>query len=113
MNVLDQLDELEREATDAPWTFVGGARRSDGHPMEYVMRPHISKDPGEWWQTWGPCIEHEDAALIALSRNHLRALIDVARAARELTDCPADIGDETLPLRLVLLPLLAEEGGER
>jgi len=81
VNVLDQLDELEREATDAPWTFVGGARRSDGHPMEYVMRPHISKDPGEWWQTWGPCIEHEDAALIALSRNHLRALIEVARLA--------------------------------
>jgi len=49
---LDRLDAAEKEATKAPW-------------------------PNRWIQNGTAA----DAELVALSRNHLRALIDVARAA--------------------------------
>ena len=110
MNILDRLDEAEREATPPPWEHDNGP---DGQ-WDRVFVTHAAVSKSRWIEASHDRPEAQaDAALIALSRNHLRALIDVARAARELTDCPADIGDETLPLRLVLLPLLAEEGGER
>ena len=76
MNILDRLDELEREAMAGPW------RSSDVHVY--------------------------DAALIALSRNHLRALIDVARAA-EAYNRPFPDDEDRAKLQAALAPLLAEE----
>ena len=82
MNVLDRLDELEREAT------LKG--------MKAVVRE------GQW-EDWND----EEIALQRYSRNHLRALIDVARAAEK------DWRHVTAEMSEALAPLLAEEGGER
>ena len=94
MNVLDRLDELEREATAAGLSLTTMA-------LVYY------------------CRNREEVALIALSRNHLRALIDVAQTASILDQHSTasardpDMDGEFGALRITLAPLLAEEGGER
>ena len=91
MNILDRLDELEREATRGPW-------RKES--LREVNR-------------------ESDRSLIALSRNHLRALIEVARAAQYVRDAwliieadDAHLMNACARLDPALAPLL-EEGGER
>ena len=80
MNILDRLDELEREATLK-------------------------------WEDWND----EEIALQRISRNHLRALIDVARAAesywRQSLPYQQDLDADEASRRLwdALAPLLAEE----
>jgi len=108
VNVLDRLDELEREATTGPWDNAGwhvhaGSRFTPTHQP-------LASTHGD---------SEADAALIALSRNHLRALIEVARAAQYVRDAwliieadDAHLMNACARLDPALAPLL-EEGGER
>ena len=103
MNILDRLDELEREATAGPWEKPSG-----------IMVKRWAMTANDIQCTRLP---DADAALMALSRNHLRALLDVAwaaashhvnaEAAAEGCLCPDCI------LHRSVAPLLSEEGGER
>ena len=68
MSALDALDRLEREATAGPWK-VEYRQGAPGRML--VTAPTL-------WNVWD---NPPDAALIALSRNHLRALIEIARVA--------------------------------
>jgi hypothetical protein len=65
--VLDRLVELEKAATAAPWE-------------DYKSHLPGLSTPDGGMRLMAGCSD-DDRALIALSRNHLRALIEVARAA--------------------------------
>ena len=87
MNVLERLDEAEREAAVA----ADSSLTISAHPLIYY------------------CRSREEQALITLSRNHLRALIDVARTAH----CYQSGESSLAEIREKLAPLLGKEGGER
>ena len=72
ISVLDALDKAELGATKAPWTVeesICAVDTPDGRAL-VLMDDRQEPDPAL-----------RDAALICLSRNHLRELIEVARAA--------------------------------
>lgn len=67
-SILDQLEDAERKATVGPWNGALDSGTAIGTPeldIAFNLRP-------------------EDSLFIALSRNHIRSLVDVARAAKEL-----------------------------
>jgi len=106
---LDRLDQLEREATAGPW-------RHDDGPDGQWDRVYVTAE--RWIEASHDRPEAQaDGALIALSRNHLRALIEVARAAEAYRDYNANpdsrkpFGGRELRKRLylALAPLLAEK----
>jgi len=98
MNVLDALDRLEREATAGQWWV-------SHHPdnAEHFIEPEIGNiDEGN----------ESDAALIALSRNHLRAFINCATALQTIrTLCREGHGDDLVAdvADVTLAPLLTPE----
>jgi hypothetical protein len=81
VNVLDALEAAERSATPGPWawphdnTLAGDYGR--GYDSEWAVVAAIHDA--------GP-VSAEDAALIALLRNHAADLIAVARAAHVAYD---------------------------
>jgi len=100
VNILDRLDELEREATPPPWEHDDG-------PEGQWDRVYVTAE--RWIDASHDQLEAQaDAALIALSRNHLRALIDVARAA-EAYNRPFPDDEDRAKLQAALAPLLAED----
>ena len=100
MNVLDRLDELEREATTGPFTTFVPDPGQVLHQAQVLALPDVVV--ADYWT-------QADASLATFSRNHLRALIEVARIARDYS-----YGGATLTeMRDALAPLLAEKGGER
>ena len=93
MNILDRLDELEREATERAWNR---AKEGTWNRLTQARRD-------EAWAATQAGYELE-----CVARNHLRALINVARAARDY-----QYGEATLrEMREALAPLLAEEDGQ-
>lgn len=70
MKILDELDRLEREATAGPWNNTKSEVYYEGCVTIAVSRAGTD-----------PKFREQDAKLIAYSRNHLRALIEIARAA--------------------------------
>ena len=103
--VLDALDRLEQEATAGPWIADRDLAEYDAglHNVWHPIRGGLSAVAHD-------IFPFDDAVLIALSRNHLRALIEVARAAEHLTDGPG--GNELIPLDVALAPLLTTEPEE-
>ena len=74
-SVLDALDAAEKAATEGPWTI------SDPEKDKGVTYCHVYtsiEDVEALWQI------PADAELIALSRNHLRALIEAGDALRRI-----------------------------
>ncbi len=71
-SVLDELDALEKAATAGPWYRD---EPDDVHARDGADQGRGTSIATAWES-------NADAALIALSRNHLRALIEVARAAQ-------------------------------
>src|SRR3990167_5264166 len=70
--VLDALDRLEKAATEGPWTVEDrGWTKALACTIRLGPTDDLAFDHHEL----------KNAALIAFSRNHLRALIEVARAA--------------------------------
>lgn len=116
MNVLDQLDQLEREATAPPWKAQPSMpyRTVTAGPLTILELAYQSAS-----------FEHRDDAdanLIAFSRTHLRALLNAAKFLKRLREWdalnpppdppPAPFGD--LPwfmaeLDRALAPLLEEQ----
>jgi len=93
MNVLDHLDALEREATPPLW-----------RPGKIV-----SGDDALLWLDEDGFLYPADRELIALSRNHLRALIEVTRAAESMYGLPIDPSqDDWRALGDALAPLVEE-----
>jgi hypothetical protein len=103
VNVLDRLDELEREATAGWWNFTRS--ELNGEIERFIVQP--PQGIGDSTVT-GRQFRYKDAALIALSRNHLRALIDLAEIASRAIDL-----DEYPEAKVPLNALMAEKGGER
>ena len=120
MNPLDTLDLLEREATVGPWSADPDLADYDAG-LHNVWHPIDPKRAGGLAAVAHDIFSLNDAALIALSRNHLRALIDVARAAQARIEneieathyhihdpfCPHCIAAQAEQIALV--PLLIEE----
>jgi len=77
---LDRLDALEREATEGPWFDMLGLGNKVAVRTTGLNVQHMPATP-------------EDVRLIALSRNHLRALIDVSKAAAEYVNAGTAMGD--------------------
>jgi len=101
MNILDRLDELEKAATPGPW--MAGSYYDD--TAKNNLRFNISQDPGD--RLLAERLDEADAALIAEARNHLRALIEIARAAEKARAWPTPVsGLDELRAALSLL----EEG---
>lgn len=65
-SILDQLDEAEKAATPGPWPSYWDEDIASQIRVNGLIRPIIPQS---------------DAELIALMRNNIRILIDVARAA--------------------------------
>lgn len=87
---LEELDQLEKAATPGPWIPDGDAAwwiEDVGYGSEWVELPCGIKIiiPGEDTGS-GRCVSRENAKSIAASRNSLRALIDIAFAARWLLE---------------------------
>ena len=84
MKILERLDELEKAATEDPW----------GSIEAWCDASDDCRDRRELWIT-GPSIKYyeeaseSDIGLIVESRNALRALIEVARAAYEIKNAKA------------------------
>lgn len=72
--ILDELERLEREATEGPWT-------SDGSDIRHCAVNAPDDKPTGVGRFYG--VSYSDAALIALSRNALPALLRLARAMAE------------------------------
>jgi hypothetical protein len=73
-SILDQLDEAEKAATPGPWV-------SD---VQSVTVSYNLPSPYQHNVAFGSTPKH--AELIALMRNNIRALIDVAKAAEALKE---------------------------
>lgn len=72
-SILDDLERLEKEATPGPWPCYADSDIADQITIEGLLRPALPPS---------------DCALIAAMRNHIKALINVARAAEKyLEDC--------------------------
>jgi len=95
--LLDQLDRREQEATAGPWEAVAPSRYGPSS-TDHIATIHNNVGSGDdltvygaWdvilgergTQDFSSWHGRENAVLIALSRNHLRALIEVARAAEK------------------------------
>lgn len=81
MSLLDDLDKAEKAATPGTWTgntkvglqFIGKTVAASG-PVH-----HFDNSPEDW-----ACkAANNDATLIRLMRDNIRALIDVAKAAQK------------------------------
>lgn len=75
MSVIDRLDRAEQGATPGPWT-------SDSYELGAAISG-IEVFLGELETA-------RDAEFVAVSRNHIRALIDVAKAAHTLVTGTSD-----------------------
>ena len=77
---LDRIDRAEREATPGPWHF-NDSTDPRGHKGEFR-----APSPYNGFMLVGPWTNGADAALIALSRNHLRALIEAGRTLEQIRE---------------------------
>ena len=75
-SILDQLDELDKAATPGPWPCWADP---DIASQISIAAIRFANDPPVGLLR--PVVMPSDAELIALMRNNIRALIDVARAA--------------------------------
>lgn len=97
MKILDRLDELEKAATPGPWG-------SDGdHINNWVQASN-----GDYLCNMDYHLG-DDADLIAESRNALRALIDVARAAESCVKSTLLPAECYSPLKAALEALCPEK----
>lgn len=91
MSKLDKLDELEKGATGGPWRWTFAA-------PAWILFSKSYRDPEHTWVLDGKhggqdCnveVRYRDREFIAHLRNNARALIEVAKIAKEL--CPELIG---------------------
>lgn len=91
VNILDQLEDLERKATRGRWkrSRLGGCKAISGNKAG----EHRQAQYQAVAQTVGLQDEATDAAnadLIVAMRNALPALLRVARAAKAVHECPVD-----------------------
>ena len=92
-SVIDELDEAERRATPGPWKYDSGNSEIETRNKEYFRSTVcVRADLVE------KCRHHEefnltpekpiypcaDMEFIELMRNNIRALIDIARVAKEV-----------------------------
>lgn len=109
-SILDTLEAAEKAATAGPWEYHAGVppwvREGTG------VTGSVYAHEGEMPVVWKP--RTQDAALIALLRNHAADLIAVARAAQEYQRAGSPrttFGATPLEkMRSALVPLLPPDG---
>lgn len=109
MSPIDKLEALHREATPGPWEGVetvsaGTLIQSDGSSLAQVLAR---------WTAADPMLEiNANARLIAMSRNIVPQVIDLARAARMFSGM-SDVDSRNLTNALnALLRVLSEGEGQ-
>jgi hypothetical protein len=108
-SILDQLDEAERAATQEQWDTDSA--------QPWVVRDSLQRLIATFDQCYGMTSRCNNARLSSLSRNNIRNLIDVARAACDLE--LIDFGGDGLFITkrksgelLKALARIQQEGGE-
>lgn len=78
-NILKQLDAAEKAAMPGPWEFRA---TKDSSGIQFVVAPNAPKSIQGFEFIAADCSHKANGELIALSRSNIRALLDVAKAAR-------------------------------